>query len=216
MKNLIPLVFTIFFSSCNQSDSDKNNIDDNAIKLKPDSSKTIIDTIHKKKNDSILLFQMATKILNTVKNRDYKRLAPFIHPQHGIRFSAHANIDTIKDRKFSVDELITLAKQNRKISWNSGWTDDAELLNVNQYFSKYIYDVDFLNAELKSLNKFHSQGTELNNIKEIYPGCNVVELFFSGFEKKYEGIDFRALRLVFKMQDKIFYLIAIVHDQWTP
>jgi hypothetical protein len=49
----------------------------------------------------------------------------------------------------------------------------------------------------------------------VYPGCDVVEFFFSGFEKKYEGLDFRALRLVYKTENSKVFLAAIVHDKWT-
>jgi hypothetical protein len=44
----------------------------------------------------------------------------------------------------------------------------------------------------------------------------MVEFFFPGFEKKYDGLDFRALRLVFRIENKNPYLVGVVHDQWTP
>ncbi|HYK55574.1 MAG TPA: hypothetical protein VEV15_03780, partial [Flavisolibacter sp.] len=122
------------------------------------------------------------------------------------------------DRKFYADELLLLAKQGKAINWNSSWDSERspEFLTIDQYFKRYVYDVDFLNAELASLNKFHTQGTDLNNIKKVYVNCDVVEFFFSGFDKKNGGMDYRALRLVFKMQDERPYLIGVVHDEWTP
>ena len=118
----------------------------------------------------------------------------------------------------SKKQFLLLVSTQKAINWNSSFEpeDNPEILTVRQYFDRYVYDVDFLNAELKSINNYHSQGTDLNNINEAYPGCDVVEFFFSGFEKKYSGTDYRALRLVFTIKDNKPYLIGIVHDEWTP
>jgi hypothetical protein len=212
VRNIIILVVTILFFSCDQSDSKK----DEAIKKNQpmDSTKKPADTLISGKNDSALLMQTSIEILAAIKAKNYEKLSSFIHPQYGIRFSPYAYVDTT-NQKFSADELIKLAKQNKKIDWGSGYAE-PEKLTVDKYFSKWVYDVDFLNAILKSFNSFHSQGTDLNNIEEAYPGCKVIEFFFPGFDKKYGGTDYRALRLVFKMKDNIPYLVGIVHDSWTP
>ncbi len=55
----------------------------------------------------------------------------------------------------------------------------------------------------------------LNNLETVYNGCNFTESYFSGFDKKFEGMDWSSLRLVFKKHLDRFYLIAIVHDKWT-
>jgi (p)ppGpp synthase/HD superfamily hydrolase len=43
----------------------------------------------------------------------------------------------------------------------------------------------------------------------------MVEYHFSGFDPKYEGMDWRSLRLVFEEKDNIWHLVGIIHDQWT-
>jgi hypothetical protein len=80
---------------------------------------------------------------------------------------------------------------------------------------KFVYDVDFAKPEKASVDKFLGGGNSLNNLLQVYKDCHFTESYFSGFEKKYEGMDWRTLRLVFKERDKKFYLIGIVHDQWT-
>lgn len=116
----------------------------------------------------------------------------------------------------SAAKIIQIAKQNKRINWETSWEEEPELLTIGQYFKKFVYDVDFLKAPLVSFNEYHSQGTDLNNIEDFYPGCKIVEFFFPGFDEKFGGMDFRGLRLVFKPYKKKFYLIAIVHDEWTP
>jgi len=211
MKNIISFVFIVFLFSCSQSDSKKEEVITKD--QQTDTTKKVVDTIVSKKNDSTSLKRLGNEILVVIKAKDYEKFKGFIHPQLGVRFSSYANVDT-STKSFSGDELIKLAKEKKKIDWGTGY-GSPEKLTIDRYFS-WIYDVDFINATLKSFNDFHSQGTDLNNIEEAYPGCDVVEFFFPGFDKKYEGMDFRGLRLVFKIKDNTPYLVGIVHDSWTP
>lgn len=78
-----------------------------------------------------------------------------------------------------------------------------------------MYDVDFLNAPNISLNKTISSGNSLNNIDSVYGNCTYVEFYFPGFKEKYDGMDWRSLKLVFEKQDNKLFLIGVIHDQWT-
>jgi hypothetical protein len=227
MRIIIVLLFFQFYTGCDFADTSNQakhpastdtpalnrplKLPQPDISVKPDGA-----PVTARKIDTALLIKLSEKILRYIKAKNYKSLSPFIHPQHGIRFSPYAFIDIAKDRVLSGDQLLKLAKENKTIDWHSSWEKEAKLLTVDQYFRRFVYDADFLNAELKSLNEYHSQGTDLNNIDEIYPGCNVVEFFFSGFDAKYAGLDFRALRLVYEAKNNIPYLRGIVHDEWTP
>jgi hypothetical protein len=233
MKNIIKFILVYLLISCNHSDSTKtksnlvtdtsiSNASENNVISHPvpdtiiDGSKEKIDIIINRKIDTALFMRVSAEVLKHVKTRNYRKLASFIHPRDGIRFSPYAYVDTGDNIVLSSSQLIQLANKSKRINWGTSWNEKPELLTIDQYFKKFVYDVDFLNAELKSVNKYHSQGTDLNNINEIYPDCTVVEFFFPGFEEKYGGLDFRALRLVFKIENNKPYLVAIVHDQWTP
>jgi hypothetical protein len=228
MKLSTTLLLILFFTGCNQPDTVKKEsspITDSIISDKPTASlppeseapktQEKKDTVINKKVDTTLLMNTSEKILNSVKKRDYVTFSLFIHPQEYVRFSPYAYIDTVNNKVLSAFHFLQLAKQNKKINWSSAF-EGAEFLTVDEYFKKFVYDVDFINAKQKSINDYHSQGTDLNNIKEVYPGYDVVEFFFPGFEKKYEGLDFRALRLVYKTEKNKVFLVAIVHDKWTP
>jgi hypothetical protein len=206
----------ILLFSCNQTGTDKTPVNDSLPVSAEDTLKPVVVNDIKPENDSTLVLGKAKEILTAVKNKDYQGFAAFIHPGFGTRFSPYTYIDTVVDKRFSAAEFTRLLNQNKKINWNSAWADDTEMLTVKEYFAKYVYDVDFMKAEIISLNKFHSQGSQINNINEVYPLHYFVEYFFSGFEKKYEGMDFKGLRLVFKMHEKRPYLIGVVHDQWMP
>jgi hypothetical protein len=88
-------------------------------------------------------------------------------------------------------------------------------LTSTEYYNKFIYDVDFVNAPGISYNRIIGKGSIINNAFEVYPNTIIVEYHFSGFDPKYEGMDWRSLRLVFEEKDTVWYLIGIIHDQWT-
>jgi len=84
-----------------------------------------------------------------------------------------------------------------------------------EYIKKFVYDAKFLKPEKLSLNKTLGQGNSLDNLSVIYPGAPYTESYFSGFDKKYGGLDWRSLKFVYKPLDGRLYLIAIIHGQWT-
>ncbi len=242
MKSFFKLLLFILAISCNQNDSRKLNNEpeskkNDSILNNTTLTKDSVDAKHnpvttnsdsivtaaENRTDSILngineksLIILSSKILKSLKEKGYTGLAEFIHPKLGIRFSPYAYIDTTADQLLSRNRLIALGKSQKKIKW--GFEDATEKpikLSINNYVKEFVYDVDFLNAEKKGVNKFFGGGNSLNNLKEVYPRCNFAEFYFSGFDPKFEGMDWRALRLVFKDYKKKYYLIAIVHDQWT-
>jgi hypothetical protein len=88
-------------------------------------------------------------------------------------------------------------------------------LNFNDYYKKFIYDKDFANPQIIGNNTAVSQGNSLSNIKEVYPEGYFVELHFKGFDQKYSGMDWESLKLVFQEENGEWYLVSIIHDQWT-
>ena len=50
---------------------------------------------------------------------------------------------------------------------------------------------------------------------EYYQSAVVVEFYFPGFDPQYAGMDWRSLRLVFMQQGSDWFLVGIIHDQWT-
>ncbi len=179
----------------------------------------VSDSLNKAGNnpspDSVLIL-MTRKILTAVKNKDFKSFAEFMHPVSGVRFSPYGYIDTSKDVILTANELVDNLKNNASIRWGIfDGKGDTILLSVREYFEKFIYDVDFLNAEKTSANKMIGGGNSLNNLDSIYKDKNFTESYFSGFDKKYEGMDWRSLRLVFEKYNGAMYLVGIIHDQWT-
>ena len=73
------------------------------------------------------------------------------------------------------------------------------------------------NLRVTDLEKYDYENVDkvINNIKEAYPNGQFVEFHITGLEPKYEGIDWRSLKLVFEDVNGTLYLVGIIHSEWT-
>ena len=214
-----------FFIACRNKSGNKNekaNSDSiQTLNRKTDSLLQVkrlqdsIQLVHRK--DSILL-KLTQTILLTVKNKNYSAFANYIHPVAGIRFSPYGYVDTANDIIFSKAKFIAQAGNPNQdmIVWGAfDGTGDPIRMTLNNYIQRFVYDVDFVKPEKRSVNKFIGGGNSLNNLDSVYKDCDFTESHFSGFEEKYGGMDWKTLRLVFKERNGKFFLVGIVHDEWT-
>lgn len=166
--------------------------------------------------DTLVLVR-SKAILSALRQKDYTKLVSFFHPLWGVRFSPYAHIDSGLDRRLDASQFLREIKDSsKKQQW--GFHDDSGdpiLLSTSGYLAKFVFDVDFSKPEVFSLNASKANGNSINNLSLIYPDSRFTESYFSGFDKKYGGMDWRALRLVFQLWEGEPYLVAIIHDQWT-
>lgn len=205
------LLFVLLIIGCNENSSNRRNI------IKTDSTKPAsADTIFTKSNGEKELMDLSKKILSCFKKSNLSCLAQFVHPKYGVRFSPYGYIDTASDKIFSKEMLSTVSKTNKKLNWGVfDGSGEKIFLTPQSYLHKFVYDVDFLNATEITINKRNYRGTILHNIDSIYSPYNSVEMYFPGFDSRYDGMDWRALYLIFKEENGKSYLVGVVHDQWT-
>jgi len=187
MKYIALLILPILLAACNQNDRNKKAdtpVSNDSLPGKKDSLPGNTTP------DSNLLMQTSVEVLKAIKERDYTALGKFIHPASGIRFSPYGFIDSSIHRLFTTAKFLKAAKSQQRLFWGiQDGSGDSIKMTMNQYFGKFVYDVDFLNAEEKSVNRFLKSGNSLNNLQEIYPGAIFTEFYFSGFDAKYAGMD---------------------------
>lgn len=160
--------------------------------------------------------QVSDEILQSLKTKDLVKLSSFVHPTAGIRFSPYAYIDTANGQVLSGAKLIALGKQQTPVKWGAyDGSGETIKLSIDKYFERFVYSKDFLNAEKKSVNTSNKAGNSLDNLELVYPGTDYTEFYFSGFDPKFEGMDWQKLRLVFMIENSRPWLIAIIHDEWT-
>ncbi len=155
------------------------------------------------------------EILSFLKSNNSEGLVRYFS-EDGVFFSPYGFIDTAKSKKLSGQDFLTAIKKNWILTWGSyDGTGDPIKLTVAAYLKKFVYNADYANAEAVAYDEVVKQGNSLNNLKEVFPNALFVDYHFSGFDPKNSGMDWTSLRLVFKKENNDYFLIAIIHDQWT-
>ena len=157
----------------------------------------------------------ADLVINALAEKDMALLANFVHPQRGVRFSPYAFVRE-EHQVFMPGQLSDLVDSDDVYTWGTydGSGEPIEL-TFSEYYDEFVYSADFADPEEMALNERIGQGNTINNISEFYPEASFIEYHFSGFEEENEGMDWESLRLVFVQENGAWWLIGIVHDEWT-
>jgi len=159
----------------------------------------------------------AAQTLRALKAKDMDSLAAVIHSQKGVRFSPYANVDPAADLRIEAKDIPSRWKSGKIYTWGyHDGSDDPIALTFAGYYKRYVYDHDYSQAKRVAYNGgLLGHGNTMNNIHEIYPHAIVVEYNFPGFDPKFEQMDWRSLWLVFEKNGSAWYLVGIVHGEWT-
>ncbi|RZK41601.1 MAG: hypothetical protein EOO90_10480 [Pedobacter sp.] len=208
MRKIIALVSLVFIiSACGNNKQQANDTTDT---LKTD---TIAKASEFSQKDTINA--VGQEVLASLAKADFAELSKYFS-EDGVRFSPYGYIDTVNSKKLTAEEFIEAVNKKWVLTWGSyDGTGDPIKLNVREYLKKFVYNADYLNAEAVGYNEVMKQGNSINNIKEIFPNHRFVDYHFSGFDQSVNGMDWTSLRLVFENRKGEYFLVAIIHDQWT-
>ena len=216
MKRIICLLFLIGFIAACTSDKKDNKIQDSAAVTTTDTVKSETsqdDGDGLSQQDSIKA--TARQVLTFLKQNNYAELIKYFSAD-GVRFVPYGFIDTANSKKLTPDDFLESINKKWTLTWGSyDGTGDPIKLSVPAYLKKFTYNADYLAAEAVGYDQIIKQGNSLNNLKTIYPNHHFIEYHFSGFDQKLDGMDWTSLRLVFEKVDGQYFLVAVVHDQWT-
>ncbi|MGE5560728.1 MAG: hypothetical protein ACM3XN_06700 [Chloroflexota bacterium] len=153
-----------------------------------------------------------------LRDKDMKSLADLVHPDKGVRFSPYGYIhgDDKGDLVFTANQLSGLYADPTVYRWGSyDGSGDPIDLTFERYFVRFVYDRDFATAPKIGYDEVIGKGNTLINIDQVYPDAVFVEYHFPGTDPQYGGMDWRSLRLIFENKGGVWYLVGIVHDEWT-
>ena len=161
------------------------------------------------------LVALAQSVTAALKSADYTRLEEVIHPGLGLRFSPYPYLQT-SDLSFGPAQLTEFPGSGTIYTWGryDGSGEPIEL-TFDDYHRRFVYDQDFFQPDVVGLGQEVSAGNAINNIPEIFPDGMIVEYHFPGFDPQYAGMDWRSLRMVFVQENGTWYLVALVHGEWT-
>lgn len=161
-----------------------------------------------------ILKKLNEAIIQSLKDKNYKSFAEYIHPEIGVRFSMYAFVNPEQDKKFSKTDFEKYQPSKTIFTWGMlDGSGDLYKATINDYLGKWVYSKDFATGQV-SLNEFQGSGNSLNNLKKIYPNADFTENFLKGSEAN-SGMDWKCLRLVFEESQGKYYLVAVINDQWT-
>ncbi len=162
------------------------------------------------------LFSTALTVVELLKAKDMVALANHIHPVKGVRFTPYPYVDLQADLVFTSQQITNLLQSSQVYTWGSfDGTGDPIDLTFSDYYDRFVYDADYANAHLIGNNIEIGTGNAIHNIPQAYPNATFIEFHFTGFDPQYSGMDWRSLRLVFENQNNTWYLVGIVHGEWT-
>ena len=161
------------------------------------------------------LIALGQLVLANLQAYDYNLLVDLVHPDHCLRFSPYAYLAD-NQLIFCPEELRDLVSSDKKYTWGEyDGTGNPILMTFPEYHQNFVYDSNYIKAEIIGFNVEVSSGNAINNIADIYPEGVMIEYYFSGFDPQYGGLDWRSIRLVFIQDNLTWYLAAIIHGEWT-
>lgn len=162
------------------------------------------------------LEQVARRAIEAIRDRDFGTLGRLAHPELGVRLSPYAYVLPESDVVLSAAELAGAADDRSVRTWGvRDGSGEPIRGSLAEYWESFVYDVDFAAADEVAWERRLGHGNSIDNREQVYPGARTLEYHFRGFDPELEGLDWRSLRLVFASQDDRWYLVAIIHDQWT-
>lgn len=228
MKKIIPLLMMIFIlvlSACAPGSvtqpTETKAVPTEVSTTAPTETETAAPTETEMATDTVTpteamtLEAAAELVITALAAKDMQGLADLVHPEMGVRFSPYAYVQE-EQLVFTPDQLPGLFESDGVYTWGAyDGTGQPIDLTFSAYFDEFVYSADFVHAEETAVNERLGDGNTINNISEFYPESAFVEYHFSGFDPQYDGLDWQSLRLVFKQEGGQWYLIGIVHDEWT-
>jgi len=159
---------------------------------------------------------IAWAIVDALARGDVSQLGEWVHPEQGVRFSPYAYVDPKHDQILTAAEMKSAWIDDRFRVWGSyDGTGDPIELTFRDYVDRFVYDADFSAAEQFAVGKrLGGHGGTIDNTEQVYPRATTVEFHLPGTERN-AGMDWRSLRLVLEQEGGDWWLVGIVHDEWT-
>ncbi len=160
---------------------------------------------------------MTAEILPLLQSQDFAALAPFIHPELGVRISPYGYVNVENDQVFTREQVAGFASNQELYHWGvQAGSGMAINLTIAEYWPEYVTSATPSQEWGLLLDPSRKASNTIDNFAEVYPDGHYVEYLQPGTEA-YGYLDWQSLRLGFQQSgDGAYYLSAIIHDEWTP
>lgn len=174
------------------------------------------DSLHQLSLDSLKhLDRFAQVVLQKMDNSLWAQFAEYFHPTKGCTFSPYTDLNN-QSIQMSSDEFKSALQSDSVYVWgNYDGSGESISLNCQQYLKTFVYSHPFL----KDFDAIHLEDSlafsnTLNTVADVFPEAEVIEYYWAGSDT-YDGMDWQSLLLYAEKSNNRYYLVAIVHNQWT-
>jgi hypothetical protein len=97
----------------------------------------------------------------------------------------------------------------------TGGRGDPIVMTFAEFNRTYLYARDFSASSQTAYNRTIGQGNSVDNTADIYPDAILFEAFDPGPDPRLKDTQWQCLRLLFEREQGRWYLVAVVHGEWT-
>ena len=164
------------------------------------------------------LLEAGSTVLSALKAGDIQTLATLVDTELGVPLTPDATVDPHSDLTFLPDQLSQAGANGTRYVW--GYTQgkgDPITMTLPEYLDAYVFNIDYTQAPIIGVDSILSSGNSLENVQDAYPESRFLEYYFPGQDPEMGGLDWCALKLVFRDPDRTggYRLIGIIHSEWT-
>ena len=166
--------------------------------------------------DTGRLLERAGSVLEALGEQDYQALSRLVHPDRGVALTPYSTVSPDCDRVLLPQQVALLGEDETVYTWGieDGVGEPIQLTGA-EYFARYVYNADYAAAPEQGVDEVLMQGNALENVDTAYPEGRFVEYHFPGLDTRMEGYDWCSLKLVFEPCQGDWYLVGLVHSEWT-
>ncbi|MCD7947699.1 MAG: hypothetical protein LUG13_05305 [Oscillospiraceae bacterium] len=165
--------------------------------------------------DNAQLLRQATVVLDAVKSNDYATLSAMVHPEKGVTFTPYSTVDAEHDLCFTTTQMAAAERDTNTYIWGTTTGKTPITLSIQDYFAQYVFNSDYTQASQVGIDMLLGTGNALENVSAAYPGGRFVEFYSPGTSSAKSGYDWSSLKLVFEAKDNTWYLVGMIHSEWT-
>lgn len=175
-----------------------------------------IEALENPSNGSPTALEVAETLVELLETENFSGLAAYAHPTKGVRFTPYTYVDLTNDLVFTGAQIANFGSDATVYTWGAyDGTGDPISMTPYNYYNEFVSDEDYMLPHLIGYNTIIGTGNMINNTVSAYPTADFVEFHFTGFDPMYSGMDWSSLTLVLEQVGSNWYLVGVIHGQWT-
>jgi len=213
----ISFIFLLTISGCVQ-EANQNNQLGGVVDEEEEYNELMAEdtTANQSQSENTALEMYTDKYIDLLHQNNLEGLAEYFHPTKGAYFLPYAHFDTSTVINLKKTEFIQTLNANKIFTWGVyDGSGEPITLDITNYFKQFVYNIDFKNLTTsKHINTQLVSSNSLNNIGDILPKAKHIEYHYKG-SKQYDGLDWSSLIFYVEEYNGQYYIVALVHNQWT-